>query len=284
MKSFGLILLLFLTSNIYSKTINEHVLQAKQDKVIKLIAPPLQQRKGAIRGVSINFRMLSGTQRLNYELINPPKGMRVTYSHYIATHISDGLYVRWDVPMNIEEKIYNITVQSTDLEGNKRQIQFPIKVPKTSVIQTEIINNELIVTDQKSPLYGMKMKGHNGEDISNLKLRSVNYLDVWKKKSQKLDLTKEIKYTVFIIDNMPEKLDIKFPKYMDTFEKRIKLGAGFDRYDESGFGIISSSFWKWRHGSSYLYEDTNGVTLPHKYYEKERNGSKVLIFTINEKL
>lgn len=253
----------------------------------KLKAPALQELRGAIRGVTIKFAVKPTVEMdLKYELLNPPQGMKmIPNKELIGTHLPDGLYIQWDIPMDtIEGQVHTITVKATDNLGRASTLNFDINVPRTSIIKTKVINNELVITDKNSSLYGMKMKGHNGEDISNMELRSVAYADVWRKYTQKLDLTKEIKYTVFIIDNMPDKLDIKFPEYMDTYEKRNKLGAGFDRYNENAFIVSSSAFWKWKNGSSYLYEDTNGVSMPKKYNKYESEGSKVLIFTINEKL
>jgi hypothetical protein len=248
-----------------------------------LDAPSLDERKGAIRGVPIKFRVTTGEQHwTKVTLIDPPKGMRVLKPTFIENTELYGIDVQWDVPMDAKEgEIYKITAKATDPIGREKTITFPIKVPKTTPIQTKIENNELIVTDKNSLLYGMKMKGHNGEDISTLQLRSVNYRDVWKYNGKPLDTTKPIGHTVFVVDNMPEKLDIKFPPYMDTFDKRIQRGTGFYRYFER---ISRGYYWSWRHRSDglYLYEGTNGVSIPKKYHKKETEGSKVFIFTINE--
>ncbi|GIU01267.1 hypothetical protein TSL6_17730 [Sulfurovum sp. TSL6] len=254
----------------------------REASLAKLIAPSLQARRGAIRGVPIKFRVTSVTPGLEYSLVNPPEGMKVIGQTSIENTEIYGIDVLWDVPMDAEEgKIHVITARATDTKGRQSTIDFQIKVPTTSLIAIEIVSNELRVTDKRSALYGMKMKGHNGEDISTLRLRSVDYKDVWKHYAEPLDANKEIEHIVFVIDNMPEMIDIKFPSYMDTFEKRINIGAGFDRYSENC--LMTEDCWNWRNGSSYLYENTNGVSIPHKY-KGEINGSKVFIFTINENL
>jgi hypothetical protein len=78
-------------------------------------------------------------------------------------------------------------------------------------------------------------------------------------------------------------VDVKLPPYMDTYKKRNKNGAYFDRYFIE-MGLITGDYWDWRNGSSYLYEGTNGLSIPKTYYKSEGNGSRVFIFTNNEKL
>jgi len=250
---------------------------------LKLIAPPITAIRGAIRGVTIQFRVTSKNMNLKYKLINPPAGMEIIGRSDLgefAIGYIDGVDIKWNVPMDIEEKTYTITTEATDIDGSTVEVSFDIKVPKTNLIETKIVNNELIVTDKNSNLYGMKMKGHSGEDISELRLRSVAYEDVWKHYTKALDVNKDIEHIVFIIDNMPKFTDIKFPSYMDVFQKRVSLGAGFDVYFNN---CLAGDCWDWRNGNSYLYEDTNGVTFS-KEYQSNLNSSEVFIFTINEKL
>jgi hypothetical protein len=161
--------------------------------------------------------------------------------------------------MDIEEKIYTITTKATDVNGNTAEISFDIKVPKTKTIQTEIVNNELIVTDRNSTLYGMKMKGHSGEDISELRLRSVDYGDVWKLPLQNLEPDDVVEKTIFIIDNISPKIDIKLFKDIDTHEKRLKLGSGLFEYVETNF--IDTNFWEHKYRNNYEYESTNGFVV-----------------------
>ena len=260
---------------------------------VELIEPSMRELRGAIRGVPIRFNVKSKQLGLIYTLIDPPRGMKIEKrmmqrgGHFGPMHVDmDGVDVLWEVPIDMEEKTYTITMKAKNDIGEETEISFPIKVPKTIPIQTEIINNELIVIDKNSLLYGMKMKGHNGEDISNLKLRSVDYEDVWKHNEIALDKNKKIEHIVFVVDNMPENLDIKFPEYMDTFEKRINLGTGFDQYMETS--LASRQYWDWNNFDTdiYKYDNTDGVSLPHMYgnYRGESNGSKIFIFTLNEQL
>jgi len=132
---------------------------------IEFIEPPLRKRKGAIRGVTVKILLYAKAGGVEtFKLIDPPKGVRLekpplhTINEFNDMSRSARTIV-WDVPMDIEEKSYDITVEAVDTEGKKGRITFPIKVPKTKPIQTTLKNNELIVTDKSSPLYGMKMKG-----------------------------------------------------------------------------------------------------------------------------
>lgn len=245
-----------------------------QNNKIKLIEPPLQQRRGAIRGVSIYFRVLSKKIDLKYELIDPPNGMMIVRRSDLGEDmigIIDGVDILWDVPMDMEEKIHTITLKATDFKGNKGQVNFLIKVPKTTIIPTKIVNNELIVIDKNSNLYGMKLKGHNGEDISNMQLRSVEYADVWKRKVKNKVPADSVERTVFMIDNMPLELDVKFPDYIDSYEERRNLGLEFQKYSEPIF--IGRDFWDEVSYEEYEYKGTKGFTIPYK-----RHGVYILEF------
>ena len=130
----------------------------------------------------------------------------------------------------------------------------------------------------------MKMKGHSGEDISELRLRSVAYEDVWKKKIIPLDKNKDIEQIVYIIDNVPNQLDIKYPNYMSSFEEdRIKKGISINQYLDGR--CILNDCWGWMYGTDFLYENTDGVTIPkiYGYGSYETKGSKLFIITINER-
>lgn len=254
---------------------------------IKLIEPPLQQRRGAIRGVPIYFRVLSKEIGLKYELVDPPKGMKILRRSDLGEwEIGkiDGVDIEWNVPMDIEEKIYTITMKATDLEGNEGQISFDIKVPKTTIIPTKIENNELIVTDKNSNLYGMKMKGHHGEDISTLQLRSVAYADVWKKKVKNKALEDIIERIVFVIDNMPEALDMKMPSQFNSAEKWNTHNVDIYKYDDRHLNEL----YQWDkfivYSGGYKYEDTPGLVIPHIKNRYEKSGSKIYMFEYQKNL
>jgi hypothetical protein len=195
--------------------------------------------------------------------------------------LKEGVTVKWNVPIEIEEKIYNITVKATDIEGNTEDITFPIKVPKTKPIQTKLVNNELTVTDKSSSLYGMKMKGHSGEDISELRLRSVEYGDVWKKRVKNRQPEDVVEQTVFILDGMPVALDVKMPNLFESKEKWISVDAELYKYQEG----IYTDFWEddYRVYSGVVnYDGIRGLVIPHKLSGETYNGSKVYMFILSK--
>ena len=197
---------------------------------VQLIEPPIEQRRGAIRGVTIRFQVSSKESVLKYELIDPPKGMKIigdsNFGYDFSMHGTD---IEWRVPMDAQEgKTYHIKVKGIDFEGHSQTITFPIKVPKTKPIQTTLKNNELIVTDKSSPLFGMKMKGHSGEDVSALRLRSVEYGDVWRARGKG-------KHTVFVIYNKPPKLDIDLPG---------DLKNGLSKFRGAKLALFDFDFWE----------------------------------------
>lgn len=280
---------LYLSKNLQENTlIKAYLPKKKKVQKFNLLAPPLQQKKGAIRGVSISFLVVSEERSLKYKLIAPPKGMKITKKIVGESCLTpslgkgeSGVVVRWDIPIDIEEKTYHITMKGIDKEGNTEEITFPIKVPKTKPIQTKIENNELTVTDKSSNLYGMKMKGHSGEDISNLKLRSVAYSDVWKKRVKNKKPENIVEKIVFIMDNMPNSLDMKAPNLFDTDEKWIKTGAKIYKYYET----IDNDSWK----KSYMvysgtmqYDGITGFVIPYKTSWDRSNGSKVYMFILSK--
>ncbi len=247
---------------------------------IELIVPALRQRKGAIRGVRIEMILTAKSGNVkDFRLVNPPKGMHLAVPplHSIDEFeemSKSAKSIIWDIPMDIEEdKTYNITAEVTDEEGKKGSVTFPVKVLKTTPIQTEVKNNELIVTDKNSPLYSMKLKVHNGGDISNVKLRSVEYGDVWRlpvKNKKEGDVVQRV---VYVMDNMPDAVDLKFPEYDNTLEKAKELGASLFRYTSNSFG----DYWIHADRNAYQYEGTDGVTIPHMRYAKEYSGSRVFL-------
>jgi hypothetical protein len=275
-------------------SVNPKDIEIKPHTSIELIAPPLRKRKGAIRGVRVQMLVYAKTGSLKaFKLINPPKGMKLAPPPlHTINEFNDmsrsATKIIWDVPMDaVEGKIYNITAEATNTEGKKGSITFPIKVPKTKPIQTTLINNELIVTDPDSPLNSMKMKVHEGSegDISNVRLRSVEYGDVWEYDTEALDVSKPVTFTVLVIDNMPNRLDIKFPSYMDTFEKRNSIGAYFDKYLNDGLSFLSSQAWGWlpEINQIYNYENTNGINIPKNFNGEIDGTSKIFIFPMNQK-
>ena len=267
-------------------------LKSKEDKDFTVIEPRLEEKKGAIRGVSIQFSILSDTRALKYKLINPPKGMKIVESHSVGGCTStfrkyvryalDGIIVQWDVPMDaIEGKFYDIRVRAIDLKGKIKEISFSIKVPKTKPIETKLVNNELIVTDKNSSLYGMKMKGHNGEDISKIRLRSVDYRGVWKKRVKNKKAGDVVERMVFILDNMPLAIDMKAPNLFDTNDKWIKTGAKIYKFYES----VYSDYWE----DSYMvaigavqYDGISSYIIPHKTSWDRNDGSKVFMFILGK--
>lgn len=248
---------------------------------IELIEPPLRKRKGAIRGVRVQMLLYAKSGSVHaFRLVNPPKGMRLAPPPMHTINEFNDLTrsataIVWDVPMDIEEKTYNITVEAIGKEGKKGTITFPIKVPKTNPIQTEITNNELIVTDIASNLYGMKMKGHHGEDISQMKLRSVAYEYVWKKRVKNKQPRDVVKHIVFILDNMPEALDVKMPEWMDSTEKVLNIGARFLKNNENS---LFGSFWK---GAVEEWNESKGPLI-RLYKNETLRISKVFLISIEK--
>ncbi len=264
---------------------------SKADLILK--APPKYQRKGAIRGVRISFVVYANRSDADFALVSPPKGMRIKRTIRGESFLTppllwgaSGAWIVWDVPMDAKEgKVYSVTVKASDPTGRSKTVTFPIKVPKTYPIQTALKHNELIVTDKDSPLYGMKLKGHNGEDVSKVRLRSVRYEDAPSHSAQPLDATKPIDHIVFVVDNLPEKIDIKFPEWMDEFEKeRLPKDVRIFQYLYYDM-LTSGNPWDWRYGGDYLYEGTDGVVLPKMFGSGKfaYGGSKLIMITINEK-
>jgi hypothetical protein len=255
----------FVSQDIYYDDVNPEDIVIDKEQNIELIEPSLKSRRGAIRGVTIGFRVLSKELGMRYELINPPKGMKILGQSDLGEgeiDKIDGVNIEWNVPMKIEEKIYTITMQAIDVEGNKAKISFPIKVPKTKPIQTELINNEWIVTDKTSHLYGMKMKGYNGKDISNLKLRSVEYRDIWKKNSKWEREGKNVIYNSFIVYDKAPKVIFELPKKNTPFYKYSKRGQ--------------SRFWR-NINRGYL-EDSNGTFTTPVFNEYDNGGNIVYLY------
>lgn len=246
----------------------------KRKPELILDAPSLQSSKGAVRGVSIKFRVTTGNQYWSkVTLVNPPKGMRAVGNVFVENTELYGINVQWDVPMDeVEGKIYTITAKATDPKGREKTITFPIKVPKTTPIQTTLKNNELIVTDKSSPLYGMKMKGHSGEDISNVKLRSVDYGDIQEHPANQYEINYKLKYTVFIIDNKPPQLDIDLPDI---------LYFGFYKYIV-GDVVYTGDPWKDVAREYDIHADGSYILSPRRN-EHDDGGTKVYLLVIEDK-
>jgi len=232
-----------------------------KESLPKLIPPTVSQLRGALPGVTIKFRVTSKDIGLKYSLVNPPEGVKIVGKSDFGENQEvdlEGVDIEWKVPLDIEEKRHLITIQAEDIEGKVGEMEFEINVPKTTLIQTEVINNELIVTDTTSRLYGMKMKGHNGEDISAMQLKSVDYKQLWRK-SVKTDPGDVVEYIPFVIENIPAKIDIKFPEYMDSYEERIALGVNLDRYSVPV--LLGKGYWDFKGEFVYEYEGTNGYLI-----------------------
>lgn len=275
-------LLLFTSFSFCTFVINDGIVSDKTPKDITLIRKPamildvssLQSRKGAIRGVPIKFRITTGEQYWSKViLIKPPKGMRVVGRVSIENTELYGINVQWDVPMDaMEGEIYNITAKATDPSGREKTITFPIKVPITTSVPTKLVNNELIVTDKKSLLYGMKMKGHNGEDISTIKLRYVAYDDIQEHPSNQYEVNHKLKYTAFIIDNKPPQLDIDLPDI---------LYFGFYRYIV-GDVMYTGDPWKDVAREYDIHADGSYVLSPRRN-EHDNGGNKVYLLVVEDK-
>jgi len=221
-----------------------------------------------------------------FKLIDPPKGMHLKRPPLHTINEFNDLSrsatkIVWDVPMDMEEKTYNITVEAIDTEGKKGRFTFPIKVPKTKPIQTILVNNELTVTDKNSPLYGMKMKGHSGEDVSNVKLRSVEYGDVWKKRVKKKSPEDVIERIVFVIDNMPEALDVKAPNLFDTNKKWIATGAKIYKYYPNIIGDVWNDNRRVYSGA-VKYDGISSYVIPYNTVGDTNIGSKVYMFILRK--
>lgn len=255
----------------------------KREEELEITPPTIQQTRGAIRGVRIRFEITQGDKiNQTISLVNPPQGMKILREIQSEGIPPFGMVVQWDVPMDaIEGQEYNITAKAIHAKGKEKTITFPIKVPKTTPIQTEIINNELTVTQKDSPLFGMKMKGHKGEDISGMKLRSVGYGDVWIKRMENKAPEDVIEHSVFIVDNMPESLDVKMPEYMDSVEEAVLLDVEIYKYiDRINLG---SGFWDYATMTGYEYENTNGLVLFHKPKGKySSDGSNIFMIVISK--
>ena len=85
---------------------------------------------------------------------------------------------------------------------------------------------------------------------------------------------------MYIVDNLPNQLDIKDPLYMDDFEtERMIKGISINQYSNSQ--CIESDCWGGRFSKFFLYENTDGSTIPRTYGDDE--GSKIFLITINGK-
>jgi hypothetical protein len=247
-----------------------------EKSIFTIIEPPLQQRRGAIRGVTIMFQLVSKESGLIHALVDPPEGMKIIgRSDFGMEDTKFGVDVEWKVPMGAEEgQTYNITAKLTDKEGTSTELTFPIKVPVTKLVQTKIENNELIVTDKNSNLFGMKMKGHNGEDISELKLRTVDYGDVWKKEIENKAPEDVVEHIVFILDNMPEKLNVEMPQWLNTIDKVLKIGAFFYKNDNRFIDI----FWD---GAVDKWDESKG-SLSVLYKNETSPSSRIFLIVIEK--
>jgi len=72
-----------------------------------------------------------------------------------------------------------------------------------------------------------------------LKLRTVDYGDVWKKEIENKEPEDVVERTVFILDNMPEKLDVQMPKWLNSIDKALNIGAFFYKNDNE----FIDNFW-----------------------------------------
>jgi len=72
---------------------------------------------------------------------------------------------------------------------------------------------------------------------------------------------------------------------MDTYEKRNKLGAYFDKYLNDGLVFFTEKAWGWlsETNQGLNYEDTNGISIPKNFNGEEDSVSKIFIFPMNQK-
>ena len=222
----------------------------------KLFAPPVVELRAALPKNTIRFRVTSDERDLTYSIVNAPLGIKLAehFTTDVDDHMRSGAMFEWTIPENTPAGFYDVTIKAVDIEGRTGEISFKIKVPKTTLIQTKVENNELIVTDTTSRLYGMKIKGHNGEDVSQMKLKAVDYLDVKRKFAPK-KINDVVERNVFIIENIPTLIDIKFPAFMDTFDERNKLRISFEKSNKE------NNYWDQAYVDGYIYEGTNGLVL-----------------------
>jgi len=267
-----ILILVILSSIIFANNPKDIIIKKRPSLILDM--PSFQSRKGAVRGVSIKFRVTTGNQSCSkVTLVNPPKGMRAVGEVFVENTELYGIDVQWDVPMDaVEGKTYNITAKATDPKGREKTITFPIKVANTTTVQTKLDNNEITVIDKNSLLYGMKMREHNGEDVSHVKLRYIAYEDIQKHPSNQYEIGHKLKYTAFIIDNKPPKLDIDLPDI---------LYFGFYRYIV-GEVMYSGDPWKDVAREYDIHADGSYI-LSSRRNEHDDGGTKVYLLVVEDK-
>ena len=108
------VITLILPATCSAKTLQENSLtkayppKKKKVHTFSITKPHPDKTKGAIRGVSISFLVVSEERSAKYQLVSPPKGMKITQhivgescmTPYLGKGKSSGVVVKWDVPMD----------------------------------------------------------------------------------------------------------------------------------------------------------------------------------------
>jgi hypothetical protein len=105
----------------------------------------------------------------------------------------------------------------------------------------------------------------------------VEYEDVWKKRVENRLPEDVVERTVFILDNMPEALDVKFPKYVDSVEEAIFLGTEIYKYTKD------NDFWYYATMTNYRYENTNGLVLDYQVQNEYSNNNSNIFMLVFQK-
>ncbi|SFV71067.1 hypothetical protein MNB_SV-13-1836 [hydrothermal vent metagenome] len=109
-----------------------------------------------------------------------------------------------------------------------------------------------------------------------MKLRSVEYRDVWKKGVKGKKPEDVIARTVFVMDNIPEALEMQIPNFSESIEKWTQLNVKLYRYNDSWEYVNSID------SSEVNYDATEGLIIPHKSSGDIHNGSKVFMFILGK--
>jgi len=108
----------------------------------------------------------------------------------------------------------------------------------------------------------------------------VGYGDVWRKRVEPTSPNDKAEHIVFVIDNMPEALDVKMPNLFDSKQEWIDKDVEIYKYIEENYVSFVSPWGSNSkvYAGGYKYEDTSGLVIPHKRHEYEWDGSKIYMF------
>lgn len=107
-----------------------------------------------------------------------------------------------------------------------------------------------------------------------MKLRTVDYGDVWKKGIENKAPEDIVERTVFILDNMPEKLDVQMPKWLNSIDKALNIGAFFYKNDNE----FIDNFWD---GAVDKWDESKGSLSV--LYKNETSASTRIFLIVIEK-